>query len=248
MQEKLRSLFLIDSQLRGLRGRLDSGVSRLEKVKGKLDQLKRQHSELSEQVKQHQVKASSLEKQAQGADDRVNTLREQMNNVKSNKEYSALLLEVNTLKLDKGKIEEEALKAMEKVEQLKGEAPALDAKIDEQDKLVKGAVTEVEAARAEVGQQVDELTAKRAAAEQELPPDVRTQFNKLANMHEGEAMASVHEESRRHMEYTCSGCYIILPAERLNRLMRRPDEVVTCPSCGRILYLEEELKASFAKS
>jgi predicted nucleic acid-binding Zn-ribbon protein len=248
MQEKLRQLYLLDSQVRGLRTRLDAGVNRLGKLKGKLDQLSRQRAEVADQLKQNQVTATGLEKQAQAADERVNSLREQMNNVKSNKEYSALLLEVNTLKLDKGKLEEEALKAMEKVEQLKAQLAEFDAKIAEQTKLVQGGEAEVAAARAEVGQQLDDLTAKRNAAEAELPADVRTTFNKLSDMHEGDAMAAVHEQSRRHMEYTCAGCYMVLPAERLNALMRRPDEIVTCPSCGRILYLEQELKASFVKS
>lgn len=245
VQEKLRSLFLLDSQLRGIRSRLDAAINRLGKQKGKLEQLERQRSELAEQLKQNQVKSASLEMQVAEVDARVTTLRTQMNSVKNNKEYSALLIEVNTLKLEKGKVEEQTLEQMSKVEQLKQEATDLDARAAEQAKLVGVAESEVAQCRAELGQQLDDLTARRNQAEQEVPPEARAIFNKLCDIHEGEALAVVGEESRRHMEYTCGGCYMLLPVERVNALMRRPDDVICCPSCGRILYMEEELKASF---
>jgi len=246
VQEKLRQLFLLDSQLRGMRSRLDNAISRHKRQQSKLDQLERQRSELGEQVKQNQAKASTLEKQASDVDTRVTTLRNQMNSVKNNKEYSALLIEVNTLKIDKTKVEEQALEQMGKVDQLKAEFGELEGKIAEQAKLVTGADGEVKTCRAELGEQLTELTTRRDAAEQEVPADARTQFRKLVEIHDGDAMAVVSEESRRNMEYTCSGCYMLLPVERVNAIMRRPDDVVCCPSCGRILYMEAELRTSFA--
>lgn len=248
LQQKLRNLFLLDSQLRGMRTRLDGATRRLEKQKAKLDQIERQRSELADQIKQNSVKASALEKQVRDVDTRVETLRTQMNNVKNNKEYSALLIEVNTLKIDKSKIEDQALDQMGKVDQLKAQAVELDGKAEEQRKLVAIAEGEVKKFREELGTQLDEVTAKRSAAEQEVPVEVRAQFNKLSDIHEGEALAPVTEESRRNMEYHCGGCYMGLPVERVNALMRRPDDIVICPSCGRILYMEEELKASFSAS
>ncbi|MCC7192973.1 MAG: hypothetical protein IT444_09360 [Phycisphaeraceae bacterium] len=248
LQQKLRDLFILDSQLRGMRTRLDGSTKRLEKQKTKLDLIERQRAELADQIKQNSVKASALEKQVKDVDLRVETLRAQMNSVKNNKEYSALLIEVNTLKLDKGKLEDQALEQMTKVDQLKGQAGELDGKAEEQQKLVVIAESEVNKSREELGTQLDELTAKRDAAEQEVPVEVRIQFNRLSEIHEGEALAPVTEESRRNMEYNCGGCYMGLPVERVNALMRRPDDLVLCPSCGRILYMEEDLKASFTTS
>ncbi|MCE9590423.1 MAG: hypothetical protein K8S99_07865 [Planctomycetes bacterium] len=248
LQADLKKLYLLDMQLRGLRSRLDGAISRQQKQTARLEQLRQQRKELGEQVKLMQVKASTVEKQSQDMEARIATLRNQMNSVKNNKEYSALLIEVNTLKNDKGKVEEEALTHMTKVDELKKQAEELDGKITEQAKLVGVSETEVKACEAELGQQLTDLTAQRDAAATLVPPESLATFNKLAYRFDGEAMASIVEENRRTMEYNCAGCYIGLPAERLNRLMRKPDEIVVCPSCGRILYIEEELRTSLASS
>ncbi len=246
LQEKLRQLFLLDQQLRGMRSRLDGAMDRLKMQRKKHEQLTRQQAELNEQLKAAQVKATAAEKQSAEVEERVDHLRTQMNSVKNNKEYSALLIEVNTLKIDKSKMEDEALEQLGKVEQLKREMEAINLEIASREKLVAGADGEVTACRAELGQQLDELTAKRNQAEEEVPLDARSIFKRVAIIHDGEAMAHIVEEDRRNMEYSCSGCYMQLPIERVNALMRKQDEVVICPSCGRILYLEPDLKAAIS--
>jgi uncharacterized protein len=244
LHTKLRELFLLDQQVRGMRARLDAATVRENALRGKLDRLAQQRNELAEQHKLVQAKAAGLEHQARDVETRIARLREQMNSVKNNKEYSALLIEVNTIKLEKGKLEDEALDQMAKVETLAQELKQFDAQVGEQEKLVALAKAEVAAAKAEVGTQLDELRQKRDAAEQEVPQESRAQFNRVAVAHDGETMAPVIEESRRHLEYSCGGCYMSIPVERVNALTKNDDQVVICPSCGRILYLDQELKAS----
>jgi uncharacterized protein len=244
LQAKLRELFLLDQQVRGMSARRDAALTRQKALQGKLDRLQQQRRELAEQHKLGQAKAAGLEHQARDVETRIARLREQMNNVKNNKEYSALLVEVNTIKLEKGKLEDQALEQMGKVETLGQELKGFDDKVAEQEKLTALAKAEVAAAEAEVGGQLVELKQKRDLAEQEVPEEARAQFNRVATAHDGETMAPVIEESRRHLEYSCGGCYMSIPVERVNALTRGGDQVVICPSCGRILYLDSELKAS----
>jgi predicted nucleic acid-binding Zn-ribbon protein len=241
-------LFLLEQQVRGLRTRQDAATRRLTAQKTKLGQLEQQLQEMTGQLKQVQAKAGTLETEAKSADAKIQHLRDQMNTVKNNREYSALLLEVSTLKAEKGKVEDQALAEMERVESLKKEHETLAAKVAEQVKIVHGAETEVEAAKREVGDQLDEVTAKRDDAQKELPADSLAQFRRLTVVHDGEALAAVVEESRRHMEYSCGGCYMSIPVERVNSLMMKPNDLSFCPNCGRILFMEPELKSSFAKS
>ena len=110
--EKLRELFLLDKQVRGMTTRLDVATNRLGAQRTRLTQFQQQHTEMEDQIKHARVKASELEKQANEIEERIERQRELMNSVKNNKEYSALLIEVNTLKIDKDKAEEEALEQM----------------------------------------------------------------------------------------------------------------------------------------
>lgn len=244
LQDQLKELFLLDKQVRGLRTRLDAATRRTELQKNKRDQLKQKNAELADQLKQSQAQANSLESQAKEKDQQITRHREQMNAVHSNKEYSALLVEVSTLKNDKGKLEDQALEQMTEVDAIKQQQGDLQDKIQQQEKLVRQAQDEVDAARAEVGDKLDEVTADRDRAAAEVPEDVLSAFDRLAEAYDGQAMAEVEEQDRRRMEYTCGGCYISLPVEHVNSLMLKPNEVVTCPNCHRILYIAEDLKSA----
>ncbi len=244
IHDQLHSFHLLDQQLRGLRSRLDAAMKLLATQQSRVNQATTQYNELNDQLSKAQVAANALEGQARDADTRVARLREQMNAVRSNKEYQALLVEVNTLKLDKSKIEDQALEHLGKVEELKTRLAEVQTKIDEHSRMVAAAQNQVASARAEVGQQLNEVTSQRQAAAAALPPDVLALYERVSRENDGEAMANIIEEDRRRMEYTCGGCYMGLPRECINALMRGRDTVVTCTNCGRILYLDDAFKSS----
>lgn len=242
LQDQLRELFLLDQQVRGMRSRLDAAIRRKELQSNRLQQLRMQEQELAGQAKLVQAKAASLEHQSSDIEQRIVRHREQMNSVKNNKEYSALLVEVNTLKVEKGKVEDQALEHMGQVEEINGRVAEVREKIAAQEALVKQAEAEVEEAKQEVGGKLDELTTQRDAAAEAVPAETRALFDRLARSYEGEAMAEVHEQDRRRMEYTCGGCFLSLPIERVNSVMMKPDQPTTCTNCGRILYMPQELR------
>jgi predicted nucleic acid-binding Zn-ribbon protein len=243
LQEKLYDLFLLDQQVRGLRTRLDAATRRLNAQSTKLRQLHQQHAELTDQHKHAAAEVSTLEHEANDAEERVGKLREQMNSVRNNKEYSAMLVEVNTLKDEKSKLEDQALEKMAVVDGLKERVEEVEAQVQRQTTLVESAEAEVLSAKDEVGVQLDDATAKRDAASAEVPADVLSVFNRLADHYDGETLGEIEEQDRRRREYTCGGCYMELPIERVNALMMKPDELVTCPSCNRFLFIKQELKA-----
>lgn len=244
LQDQVHALFLLEKQVRGMRERLDAAVSRTKAQAGKRGQLQQQRDELEAQRKAAAAKASGFEKDASDMEEKIVRLRGQMNSVKNNKEYSALLVEVNTLKVDKGKVEEQALTHMAQVDEIAAKIADVDAKLAERGKLETQSQGEVDAAKAEVGDRLAQLTAERDEAAKALPDDVRKAFFKLSDEHDGEALAEVEEQSRRHMEYTCGGCYMSIPVERVNAVMSKPNLLTTCPNCGRMLYASSELKTA----
>lgn len=244
LREQLHDLFLVDRQLRGMSSRLNAATRRRDAQQNRLDQFERQVRELTEQVRQMQAKAAGLEHQANDVEQKIEKLREQMNTVTSNKQYSALLVEVNTLKLEKSKFEDQALEQLSQIDAARQQLADLEAKSEEQFKLVAQANGEVTAARDEVGSKLDELKSQRDAAASVVPTVVRASFDRLSDQYEGEALAPIEEENRRRREYNCGGCYMQLPFEWVNALMTKPDELLNCPSCGRFLYIGEELRSA----
>lgn len=248
MQRTLYELFVADQRVRGLRGRLDAALRRQADQQTKLQQMTQQRLELGQQHKQLQAQASTLEHQARDAQAKVEHLRQQMNSVKTNREYSALLVEMNTLKIEKEKLEDQALQQLERVEAVAKQIAQADAAIDTQRKLVQNAAAEVQARQDEVAHELAEATAHRDEVASKLPGEVLESYERAANAHDGEAMAEVVEENRRSMEYTCGGCFMGIPVELLNALLRNDERPVVCPSCGRILYVQEALRVTFGNN
>lgn len=246
LQDQLFAYFEIDQHLRAMRARLDAATRRHDAQARKLAQLKQSAQELNQQLKAAQAHAATLENEASSIEQRINAQREKMNNVTSNKEYSALLVEVNTLKADKSKLDDQQLEAMSKAETLEAESKDLAGRVEAQSRLVENASKEVEEAKAEAGGKVEELEQQREAAAEPLSDAIRKQFDRLSHTYDGEAMAEISEQDRRRMEYTCGGCYTLLPVESVNALITKPDEITTCGTCNRILYVSKELRESLA--
>jgi len=246
LQDQLFAYFEIDQHLRAMRARLDAATRRHDAQSRKLAQLKQSAEELNQQLKAAQAHAATLEKESSSIEQRINAQREKMNNVTSNKEYSALLVEVNTLKADKSKLDEQQLEAMGKAEELEAESKDLNGRVEAQTRLVENASKEVEEAKAEAGGKVEELEKEREAAAEPLSDEIRKQFDRLSHTYDGEAMAEIHEQDRRRMEYTCGGCYTLLPVESVNALITKPDQITTCGTCNRILYVSTQLREELA--
>lgn len=243
----LRELYLVDQQVRGLESRLDGARKNVRAQQIKMDQLNQQVNELSDQLKQSQAKAGTMENEVNTIDARVTKLRDQMNAVKTNKEYSAMLVEVNTLKADKSQLEEKAFEIMTQVEAQQKQLADLNARCVDQTKIKTLADKQLAERMGEVGEQLAAIQAQRVQAATHVPPDMLAIFDRLADNYDGEAMAAIIEEDRRRLEYTCGGCYMQIPIERVNLLITQ-DQLVRCSSCQRILYIEPQLKEAMTGS
>lgn len=244
--QQMYDLVLLDQKIRGISGRLDAASRRLAFQQDKITQLQQQRVEMDQQFKHAQVKVSELEKQTAEIDERVERQRQQMNTVNNNKEYSSLLIEINTLKNEKGKVEDQALEQMTQVEAMRQELSGIADRVGDQQKLVTVAELEVEECRSEVGDTLDRLTKERTEAQQQLPSKMRDTLDRLVRMHDGDAVASVVEENRRTREYSCGGCYLAIPVETVSTLMSS-DGIVVCTNCNRMLMLDQNLKTSLVK-
>lgn len=248
LQEQLKELSTLDAHVRGLSRRLDLGTKRRAFQQTKLEQLEQQLVELRDQAQRIQAHANSLEQDAKGAEERTVKLRDQMNTVKTNKEYSALLVEVNTLKAEQSKTEELVLEQMERVDEHKQRIAELEVKTADQKKLVALADKEVDEAKSEVGEQLDQATAERDEAAGNVPDAICKLYRKLNDDTDGEAVIGIEEQDRKRMEYTCGGCYMALPIEKVNSTITKPDVLTQCPYCDRILTVSEELRTGLAPS
>ncbi|MBL8762824.1 MAG: hypothetical protein JNM07_00965 [Phycisphaerae bacterium] len=239
---KLLRVFRVDQQLRGLQSRLQTSKRFLAAQSEQQQGLDAKRKALEGQVRQLRATLANEEGEVQRIEARSVVLREQMNNAKTNKEYSAFLAELNTLKNEKSKHETAALEHMSGVEALDRQVAEIVAQLDERSRMVAQADKDCKSKETEIRDRVDELKSQRDVLAKDVPAPALAALEALIVSRGDEAMCGVDVLDRRNHEYTCGGCMMAIPMERVNSLVR--GNLTNCPSCQCILYTEEELIVS----
>jgi len=236
----LLQLQLVERQLAHVRGRLKSRQNAVAAQQHRIDQLQEEHKALLERATNRRMSADRHELDLKTREQQVLRLRGTLNTVKTNKEYSAILTQINTLKADNAKIEEEALRIIQEVEAIKATAGEAKAKVEAEEQRMQEIQKTSSEEVARLTKMLEDLTVRRAEAAKAVPTDALAYFDRIAEQYEGEAMAviEIHGKKPPH-DYICGGCYMGLNAEHANALRVR-DEIRTCDNCKRILYLEPE--------
>ncbi len=232
--------------------KLQSVENRLRAVKSKLARCRRtvifQENQLrslqngleakKEEIKMTRIQVDRFELDLKQRDETISRLRAALNMAKTNKEYSAILTELNTTKADNSKIESQALDLMKNIETDQAASAEIQEQIDEHkaklDQLRKDAEVKTVEYEAEIG----EIQVEWDAAAKEVPAETLRIFNRVAETYDGEALAVAGKQNEKVELFSCGGCFMGIPAEVINRLMTW-DEIIRCSNCTRILILRE---------
>jgi predicted nucleic acid-binding Zn-ribbon protein len=172
----------------------------------------------------------TLEVELESTNEHINKYQAQLFQVKTNKEYTALLAEISAHKAKNSQTEDRILALMEEVEDRTKRLQI------EKDKLAK-VRTEYARRTAELESQLAAVKAEHTQRDQEragilpdLPKDLLPAYERVHRSRKGLAIVPVRDG-------TCGGCHVNLPPQRLVEV-RQGEEVVSCEHCGRILIWE----------
>lgn len=244
LMDDLSRLMNVDRQVRGLRSRLESAQRYFDAQTRQLQEVEARLEELGTRRRHIQAKIANLEMEGKSKDEQLEKFRGDLNSAATNKQYTAVLTELNTVKTQRGKIDDDLLAEMTALESLEQEVAGIETQRDERRKVRDVAETQLEERKADVGERLAELEAEREAAANALPPADLAVFEELANVYDGDAMATVEEIDARRREYMCSECNMQLPFEKVSALMNTGANIVRCAACGRILCMQEEIRGA----
>jgi predicted nucleic acid-binding Zn-ribbon protein len=152
--------------------------------------------------------------------------------VKTNKEYSAVLLEIEEVKQVKAKTEEDILGLMEMQERLAVDVKEAEARLKTREDQAKVDEGVVRAKLTKVESELAVVRAERASRAKELSPGLLASYERIMKARGGTAVASVGAAA------ICGGCRMSIRPQALMEL-RVATGLMTCESCGRYLYWQE---------
>lgn len=241
----LFKLFNADQQLRAGQARLDAAERNVRIQERRVADFNEKAKLSQVTVREQQSRARQFELDLASRDAHIEKLRTQQQNTHNNREYQAFLVEINTAKVDRNKVEEEAMRAIEAVDKGQKDAAVLQVQVDAERAKLVTMKAEVGETVARLKTEVEALRPARDAAAAAVPLKAREAFERLAEHHDGEAMSAISKPDRRREEYLCTACNMELARDVYNKLHSR-DELVYCPSCRRILYIPEGLSVEEA--
>ena len=189
-----------------------------------------------EEVLLTKVQYDRLELELKSQDETIAKLRASLNNAKTNKEYAAVLTQLNTTKADSSKLENQILDLLKVVETDEAECKDIQKQIDEQKQTLEQTRKDSESLAAKYQAEIDAIQAEWDEIAQTIPSDPLNLFKRVAETYDGQAVAVVDQSDDKSGTYSCGGCFMGVPAESVNMLMTK-DEIIRCPNCTRILVI-----------
>jgi len=194
----------------------------IELNKRKYDALKVKHGESEAQVKK--------------LNDGMIKTKERLLEVKNNKEYQAMLKEIETAEKTRGNLESQIIALMEEMDKLsilvkKDEETLLQATVkhEEEKKIVEDDLSAVDA-------DTVSWTEKRVGLQNVIPSDLMARYERVKKRNKGVGVIPVWKA-------VCSGCHMNIPPQLYNELQRSND-LLSCPNCNRIMYFQNQEKSA----
>ncbi len=231
--------------------KLQSVENRLRAVKAKLTRCRRNVTIQENQVRSLQnslqakkediqltkIQSDRLELELKARDEAIARLRALLNAAKTNKEYAAVLTQLNTTKADNSKIETQILELLKDIEDDETETQKTQNQIDQQKKALEQTRKETKASAAKYEDEIEKIQAEWDEAAKTIPAELLELFKRVAETYDGEALAVIEQQEGKTATYTCGGCFMGVTAESVN-LLTTNDDIIRCPNCTRILVLE----------
>jgi uncharacterized protein len=227
-----------------------------EKLAGIPDWMRELHDEHSARL----AEIAALEQSAEDAADRrrvaeaaiadaqekLKRYQQQINSVTTQREYGALLQEIDNVKQQIAGGEEAGLSALELYDRLQRELGEQREGFRELDERYGHELERWEAEKPAVATQAAELEGRAEELRKDVPRPLLSQFRRIREHLGGSALAPIHvieRTGRGPREWHCGACnYRVRPQVVVE--IRSSGNLVQCDSCKRILYLEDEVEGS----
>ena len=234
--EQLRALQEVDLALDGCASREADARARLKNSQDELQQFKDQTAQdkklLDDTLKEHKMLDLELKKH----EEQIKKYTTQMYEVKTNKEYTALKVEIDKGKTESLKIEDQILQLMMKEDELKGalgrrttELAEMSVRREQLEEEVNSQLAQANVERATLAQQRTERSGKLAVS-------LLRRYEQIRSARGGSPLALV-VEAPGGRAIVCGECHMIVRPQVIVEIAKQ-EELVACESCGRILHLE----------
>jgi predicted nucleic acid-binding Zn-ribbon protein len=225
--ELLYELQDYDIRISDMRKKIIKAPSLVEEKKKSLEYKKVE----TETKKKNFVKLNSLKKEKEAEfDSKEKAIRVcsiELNSVKTNDIYKAVLLKIEKAESDKVVIENEILELMDKIEKESVIVKSAEEELKKSEKKIKNEINEFENFIKKVEKEVTAVEIEREEYKLKISKTILMQYERIRDGRDGRGICLIDNES-------CGGCGMMLRPQLINQSYKC-HELVFCDNCSRIL-------------
>jgi hypothetical protein len=186
-----------------------------------------------ERLTQQILQRKKLELDLEQINAELEKLQKQMRDIKTNREYDALVTEISSRKLKISNTEEELLMTLTEIDELQDKIKEYKEKLAEVEKSNQVQLNSLQKELDSIGTKIKQKEDERKNISVRMNKYILSTYERVKKVKGGLAVVPVRKRA-------CSGCYKSLPPQRIQEI-KKGDNLITCDSCGRILiWMDEE--------
>jgi len=230
LHESDKNISLKNRQIADMQKKIESIENETASLKNDIKVSKANLDESTKSINKKELEVSDLRS-------KVTKYKGQLLEVKTNKEYQAMLKEIESAEEKISGFEDGILLILEDKEKTEkeysGAKKEFEKKIKELEKSKKGIVTEIKA----LNKEVDKAESGKSELYKELTPPILSEYKRLIGSRNNIAVAPI-------IHGVCMECHIKLTPHAF-QVLKRSEEIMRCSTCSRfVFYVPDEVPES----
>jgi hypothetical protein len=225
----LRDLQEMDTEKKVVETERQAGLDEQQVLKAELDRLQQMVDSLAGEISVLQDEKAELVSAKALEQENVERSEGRLPQIKTQKEYVAVLKEVDTAKKLFKDLQTDIDAKDEILSSLNADKEEKDGELTTNGEQADARCAEVDASMVAVNKKLAVMERQRGALLEELPKSLRKRYELLMSRRAGLAIVEARGGA-------CLGCHMHLPPQMFNSLFVL-DEIQSCPHCSRLLFV-----------
>ncbi|MFA6433876.1 MAG: C4-type zinc ribbon domain-containing protein [Elusimicrobiales bacterium] len=245
---EIRSLIELqarDKVLDELAGRISAVPEEIRALNEAFEEKKSTMNAARETLVKLQVEKKNKELAIAEKDEEVRKHQRDLNAIKDNAAFKALLTEIERAKKDQDEIETEILGLLDAIDKAAAEDRELQRAVKKMEEEKNSRILELEAEKKGHETSLEAARSARADFAGKIGEEVMEKYEFIRSRRKGLAIVRVKEDKTGHI--SCGGCNMGLTAQKIVDI-KTPHALVFCDSCQRMIYMDKTVNGQAVKA